>query len=33
MGSDIAGVVDMVGEGVSEWNVGDRVAGLLQGGG
>lgn len=32
VGSDIAGIVDMVGEGVSEWHVGDRVAGLLQGG-
>ena len=32
VGSDIAGIVDMVGEDVSEWHVGDRVAGLLQGG-
>ena len=27
VGSDVAGIVDMVGEGVSEWHVGDRVAG------
>lgn len=32
VGSDIAGIVDMIGEDVSEWHVGDRVAGLLQGG-
>ncbi|KAF8882981.1 chaperonin 10-like protein [Infundibulicybe gibba] len=31
VGSDIAGVVDAVGEGVTRWRVGDRVAGLLQG--
>ena len=32
IGSDIAGVVDEVGEGVFSWQVGDRVAGLVQGG-
>lgn len=32
VGSDIAGIVDMIGEDVSGWHVGDRVAGLLQGG-
>jgi NADPH:quinone reductase-like Zn-dependent oxidoreductase len=32
VGSDIAGTVDKLGDGVSDWNVGDRVAGLLQGG-
>lgn len=32
VGSDIAGVVDQVGSEVSQWKVGDRVAGLLQGG-
>lgn len=32
VGSDIAGVVDLVGSEVSQWKVGDRVAGLLQGG-
>ncbi|KAF5324791.1 hypothetical protein D9611_004295 [Ephemerocybe angulata] len=31
VGSDIAGYVDQIGEGVSNWKVGDRVAGLLQG--
>ncbi|KAF6764796.1 chaperonin 10-like protein [Ephemerocybe angulata] len=31
VGSDIAGYVDQIGEGVSNWEVGDRVAGLLQG--
>ncbi|THH26749.1 hypothetical protein EUX98_g7436 [Antrodiella citrinella] len=31
VGSDIAGVVDKLGEGVLRWNVGDRVAGFLQG--
>ncbi|KAF8896915.1 chaperonin 10-like protein [Gymnopilus junonius] len=31
VGSDIAGVVDKVGNDVVDWNVGDRVAGLLQG--
>ncbi|KAF8954833.1 chaperonin 10-like protein [Flammula alnicola] len=31
VGSDIAGVVDKVGDVVTEWHVGDRVAGLLQG--
>jgi NADPH:quinone reductase-like Zn-dependent oxidoreductase len=32
VGSDIAGTVDKLGEGVTDWIVGDRVAGLLQGG-
>ena len=32
VGSDIAGTVDKVGEAVTQWKVGDRVAGLLQGG-
>lgn len=32
IGSDIAGVVDKVGNGVTLWKTGDRVAGLLQGG-
>jgi len=32
VGSDIAGVIDKVGDGVTAWHVGDRVAGLLQGG-
>jgi NADPH:quinone reductase-like Zn-dependent oxidoreductase len=32
VGSDISGVVDKIGAGVTEWRVGDRVAGLLQGG-
>jgi NADPH:quinone reductase-like Zn-dependent oxidoreductase len=31
VGSDIAGIVDKVGSGVTGWQVGDRVAGLLQG--
>ncbi|EDQ98048.1 uncharacterized protein LACBIDRAFT_242402, partial [Laccaria bicolor S238N-H82] len=31
VGSDISGVVDKVGAGVTGWQVGDRVAGLLQG--
>lgn len=32
VGSDIAGVVDKIGNGVTKWKLGDRVAGLLQGG-
>jgi NADPH:quinone reductase-like Zn-dependent oxidoreductase len=32
VGSDIAGVVDKIGGHVTGWKVGDRVAGLLQGG-
>jgi NADPH:quinone reductase-like Zn-dependent oxidoreductase len=32
VGSDVAGVVDKVGEGVTKWKVGDKAAGLLQGG-
>ena len=32
VGSDISGIVDKIGAGVTEWQVGDRVAGLLQGG-
>lgn len=32
IGSDIAGIVDKVGAGVDAWKVGERVAGLLQGG-
>lgn len=32
VGSDIAGTVDKVGDGVKGWRVGDRIAGLLQGG-
>lgn len=32
VGSDIAGTVDKVGERVTDWKVGDRIAGLLQGG-
>ena len=32
VGSDIAGIVEKVGEEVSIWKVGDRVAGFLQGG-
>lgn len=32
VGSDIAGTVDKVGKNVDLWKVGDRVAGLLQGG-
>ncbi|TCD61243.1 hypothetical protein EIP91_008710 [Steccherinum ochraceum] len=31
VGSDIAGVVDKVGESVTQWKVGDRIAGFLQG--
>ncbi|KAF9026900.1 GroES-like protein [Hymenopellis radicata] len=31
VGSDIAGVVEKLGSGVTEWKVGDRAAGLLQG--
>ncbi|KAG5642720.1 hypothetical protein DXG03_002296 [Asterophora parasitica] len=31
IGSDIAGIIDKVGENVKEWSVGDRVAGFLQG--
>lgn len=33
IGSDIAGTVDKTGDNVaSKWTIGDRVAGLLQGG-
>lgn len=32
LGSDIAGVVDKLGSDVDAWKVGERVAGLLQGG-
>lgn len=32
VGSDIVGIVDKLGEGVTQWKAGDRVAGLLQGG-
>lgn len=32
VGSDIAGTVDKIGENVNNWAIGDRVAGLLQGG-
>lgn len=32
VGSDIAGTVDKVGPNVSQWIVGDRVTGFLQGG-
>ncbi|KAF9005054.1 chaperonin 10-like protein [Cyathus striatus] len=31
IGSDVAGDVDKVGSGVSDWKVGDRVAGFFQG--
>lgn len=31
VGSDIVGIVDKLGEGVTQWKAGDRVAGLLQG--
>ncbi|KAF9530686.1 chaperonin 10-like protein [Crepidotus variabilis] len=31
VGSDVAGTVEKVGEQISQWKVGDRVAGLLQG--
>ncbi|KAF4622235.1 hypothetical protein D9613_009386 [Agrocybe pediades] len=31
IGSDVAGIVDKLGHGVTAWAVGDRVAGLLQG--
>ncbi|KAJ7590295.1 chaperonin 10-like protein [Mycena floridula] len=31
IGSDIAGTVDALGPGVTEWIIGDRVAGFLQG--
>jgi len=31
VGSDIAGTIDKIGEGVTRWKTGDRVAGLLQG--
>jgi len=31
VGSDIAGTVDKVGENVTQWKVGDRVTGFLQG--
>lgn len=32
VGSDVAGIVDIVGERVTQWKVGDKAAGLLQGG-
>lgn len=32
MGSDISGTVDKIGGKVTEWSVGDRVAGFNQGG-
>ncbi|KAG6873798.1 hypothetical protein C0995_011023 [Termitomyces sp. Mi166 len=31
VGSDFAGTVDKVGEGVTQWEIGDRVAGFVQG--
>ncbi|KDR73026.1 hypothetical protein GALMADRAFT_73353 [Galerina marginata CBS 339.88] len=31
VGSDVAGVIDEIGDEVKQWKVGDRVAGLLQG--
>ncbi|KAI3595160.1 zinc-binding oxidoreductase [Moniliophthora roreri] len=31
VGSDIAGVVDKLGDGVSRWSIGDRVASFVQG--
>ncbi|KAF9005052.1 chaperonin 10-like protein [Cyathus striatus] len=31
VGSDISGIIDMTGDSVTAWEVGDRVAGLLQG--
>lgn len=32
VGSDFAGTVDQVGEDVTQWKVGDRVTGFVQGG-
>ena len=32
VGSDVAGMIEKVGTEVTGWGVGDRVAGLLQGG-
>src|SRR6478736_316235 len=32
-GLEVAGEIDMLGSGVSEWHVGDRVCALLAGGG
>ena len=32
-GLEVAGVIDMLGSGVSDWHVGDRVCALLSGGG
>lgn len=32
IGSDISGTVDKIGVEVTDWSVGDRVAGFLQGG-
>ena len=32
VGSDVAGTIEKIGTNVTGWGVGDRVAGLLQGG-
>src|SRR6187397_2788673 len=32
-GLEVAGVIDMLGSGVTEWHVGDRVCALVSGGG